>query len=173
MIVLGYDGSEDARAAIEHAGTLLGGQEMTVLTVWEPFLELLTRTSYGSAMAMGTVDIESIDAANRAGAQDRAQEGAELARKAGLDATPRSAARVTTFADAIIDVADELDAVAIVVGSRGLTGVKSLLLGSVSHGLIQHADRAVIVVPSAKVSAARARRRAAEAAEPAPAPSGS
>ena len=171
MIVLGYDGSEDARAAIEHAGRLLTGQETTVLTVWEPFIEVLTRTSYGGAMAIGTIDIESIDAANRDGALDRAKEGAELARKAGLDATPRSAARVTTFADAIIDVADELEAAAIVVGSRGLTGVKSLLLGSVSHGLIQHADRPVIVVPSARVSAARAHRRTTDVTEPAPTPS--
>jgi nucleotide-binding universal stress UspA family protein len=169
--LLCYDGSEDARAAIEHAGKLLGGQATTVLTVWEPFLEVLTRTSYGGAMAMGTIDIESIDAANRDGAQNRAEEGAELARGVGLDATPRSGARVTTFADAIIDVADELDAAAIVVGSRGLTGVKSLLLGSVSHGLLQHADRPVIVVPSATVSAARSHRRSGEAAELTPTPS--
>jgi hypothetical protein len=66
MIVLGYDGSKDARAAIEHTGSLLGGQEMTVLTVWEPFLELLTRTSYGSPMAIAPIGIESIDAANQA-----------------------------------------------------------------------------------------------------------
>jgi nucleotide-binding universal stress UspA family protein len=174
MIVLGYDGSEDARTAIEHAGELLGGQPMTVLTVWEPFIEVLTRTSYGAAeMTLGMVDTEAIDAANRDGALERAHEGAELARVAGLDAAPRSSARVTTFADAIIDVADELDAAAIVVGSRGLTGVKSLLLGSVSHGLIQHADRPVIVVPSARVAAARANRRTAHAAEmtPASAPS--
>ena len=164
MIVLGYDGSADSRAAIEHAGSLLGGQAATVLTVWEPFLEVLTRTSYGSPMAIGVIDIESIDAANRDGALDRAKEGAELARGAGLDATARSDTRKTTIADAIIAVADELDAAAIVVGSRGLTGVKSLLLGSVSHGLIQHADRPVIVVPSAEVSAARAHRRSAEAA---------
>jgi nucleotide-binding universal stress UspA family protein len=165
MIVLGYDGSEDARAAIEHAGSLLGGQEMTVLTVWEPFIEVLTRTSYGGGMMIGMTETEGIDAANREGALKRAEEGAELARAAGLDATARSGTRVSTFADAILDVADELDAAAIVVGSRGLTGVKSLLLGSVSHGLIQHADRPVIVVPSARVSAARARHHSVEAAE--------
>jgi hypothetical protein len=75
---------------------------------------------------------------------------------------------MTTIADAIIAVADELDTATIVVGSRGLTGVKSLLLGSVSHGLIQHADRPVIVVPSAELSAARARRHSGEAAAPPP-----
>jgi nucleotide-binding universal stress UspA family protein len=171
MIVVGYDGSDDARAAITHAGSLLSGQEMTVLTVWEPFIELLTRTSYGGGMMIGMTETEGIDDANREGARKRAEEGAALARTAGLDATARSGTRVTSFADAIIDVADELDAAAILVGSRGLTGVKSLLLGSVSHALIQHADRPVIVVPSPKIAAARAHRRSAEDAELAVAPS--
>ena len=49
--------------------------------------------------------------------------------------------------------------VAILMGSRGLTGVKSMLLGSVSRAVIQHADRMVIVVPSPEVAAARARER--------------
>ena len=43
------------------------------------------------------------------------------------------------------------------MGSRGLTGLKSVLLGSVSHELIQHADRTVAVVPSPGVAASRAR----------------
>lgn len=60
--------------------------------------------------------------------------------------------------NAILQTADELDATAIIVGSCGLTGVKSLSLGSGSYGLIQHADRAVIVVRSAEVAAARASR---------------
>jgi nucleotide-binding universal stress UspA family protein len=158
MILLCYDGSGDARAAIDHAGKLLAGQPATVLTVWEPFVEVLMRSSYGFAMAPEMVNLEEIDAANRDGANSRAEEGAELARHAGLDAQPRTCARVTTVADALLDEARELDAAAIVVGSRGLTGVKSLLLGSVSHGLIQHADRTVIVVPSAEVAAARASR---------------
>lgn len=50
--------------------------------------------------------------------------------------------------------ARELSASAMVVGSRGLTGVRSLLLGSASHGIIQHADRPLIVVPSAELAAA-------------------
>jgi nucleotide-binding universal stress UspA family protein len=158
MILLGYDGSEDARAAIEQAGKLLGGQPTTVLTVWEPFLEVLTRTSYGVGATAEMLDIDQIDAASREGAQQRAQEGAELARKAGLDAEPLICAQKTSVADAILKQAAELDASAIVVGSRGLTGIKSILLGSVSHGLIQHADRAVVVVPSAAVAAARADR---------------
>jgi hypothetical protein len=45
------------------------------------------------------------------------------------------------------------------MGSRGLHGVKSLLVGSVSHAVIQHADRTVIVVPSPAVAAARGRER--------------
>lgn len=158
MILLCYDGSEDARAAIEQAGKLLAGQAATVLTVWEPFIEVLTRTSFGFGMAAEAVDIEAIDTATRDAAQSRAEAGAQLARELGLDAHPRTRARESTFADAILETARELDATAIVLGSRGLTGVKSLLLGSVSHGLIQHADRTVMVVPSAEVAAARASR---------------
>ena len=158
MILLCYDGSEDARTAIAHAGKLLAGQSATVLTVWEPFMELLARTSFGYGMTGPIEDIEQIDTANREGAQGRAQEGTELARGVGLDAEARIRARRSTFAEAILETAGEIDAAAIVVGSRGLTGVKSILLGSVSHGLIQHADRPVVVVPSEKTAAARAIR---------------
>ena len=158
MILLCYDGSEDARTAIAHAGKLLPGQSATVLTVWEPFMELLARTSFGYSMTGPIEDVAQIDTASREGAQARAQEGAELARGVGLDAEARICARRSTFAEAILETAGEIDAAVIVVGSRGLTGVKSILLGSVSHGLIQHADRPVTVVPSEKTAAARAIR---------------
>jgi nucleotide-binding universal stress UspA family protein len=156
MILVGYDGSEDARQAIEEAGKLLPGQPTTVVTVWEPFIEVLAHASFGAAMSAGIVNLEEIDVATRKAAETRAEEGAELARLAGLNAQARTRSQVTSTAAAILEEASELDATAIVVGSRGLTGVKSLVLGSVSHGLIHHADRTVIVVPSAEVAAARA-----------------
>ena len=55
--------------------------------------------------------------------------------------------------------ADDAKANAIVLGTRGLTGLKSLMLGSVSHAVVQHADRPVIIVPSPEITAKRAASR--------------
>ncbi|MEA2368380.1 MAG: hypothetical protein QOH38_1098, partial [Thermoleophilaceae bacterium] len=85
----------------------------------------------------------------------QATEGAERATAAGLVAEPRTALREDGIASAILAVADELDADAIVLGTRGLTGLRSMLLGSVSHAVLQHADRSVIVVPSPAVAEER------------------
>jgi nucleotide-binding universal stress UspA family protein len=49
-------------------------------------------------------------------------------------------------ADAILDLAERVGADLIVVGSRGLGSVKRLLVGSVSLGVVHHADRPVLVV---------------------------
>ena len=157
MVLICYDGSPDARAAIEQAAELLDAHPVTVVTVWEPFVEVLARTPSGFGLAGGMVQVDEIDAASRESAQQRADEGAELARQAGLNAQARVYPQRTTVSAAILDAADELGASAIVMGSRGLTGVKSLLLGSVSHAVIQHADRAVVVIPSPTVAAARER----------------
>jgi nucleotide-binding universal stress UspA family protein len=159
MILICYDGSPDSRAAIEHGAELLKGEPATVLTVWQPFIEVLAHTSAGFGLTPGMVDIEEIDAATRKSAEERAEEGAALARAGGLDAHPRVCSQATTTAAAILSAAEEVGASAIVIGSRGLTGMKSLLLGSVSHAVIQHADRTVIVVPSPDVAAARERAR--------------
>ena len=64
-----------------------------------------------------------------------------------------------TIAETILAVADEAGASAVVLGTRGLTGLKSLLLGSVSHAVLQDADRPVVVVPSPEIAAKRASRR--------------
>ena len=48
----------------------------------------------------------------------------------------------------ILAEAADLNAGVIVLGTRGLGGVKSLMLGSVSHAGLHHADRAVLVIPS-------------------------
>ena len=49
-------------------------------------------------------------------------------------------------ADAILELAGRIDADLIVVGSRGLSSAKRLLVGSVSLGIVHHADRPVLVV---------------------------
>ena len=55
-------------------------------------------------------------------------------------------------ATAIIGVADDIDADVIVMGTRGRGGTKAFLLGSVSRAVVEHADRAVLVVPSPELA---------------------
>ena len=47
---------------------------------------------------------------------------------------------------AIVEIADRHDAATIVIGSRGLTGLQSMLLGSVSNAIVHHADRPTLVI---------------------------
>ena len=157
MILIAYDGSKDAQSAIDLAGDLMSGEPTTVLSVWEPFVDVMARTGLG--VGPGVIDFEAIDKAYEESARERAAEGAQRAARAGLNAQPRTRARHATIAATILAEADKLGASAIVLGSRGLTGVKSLLLGSVSHAVLQHADRPVIVVPSPKVAHERAAHR--------------
>jgi nucleotide-binding universal stress UspA family protein len=158
MILIAYDGSDDAKAAIEQAATLVAGQPAVVVTVWEPYLELLTRYPAAGALTAGE-DFEEIDEASRRAADEQAEEGAALARSHGLEASAHGITRVASVAETLLGEADRANASAIVVGSRGLGGLGSLLLGSVSHALLQHADRPVIIVPSAKVAHRRNERR--------------
>ena len=157
MVLIGFDGSSDARAAIEQASALLGSQRAMVLTVWQPFAELLARTPLGLGLAPGVLNIEEADDASQAAAERLAAEGAELARQSGFNAKSCTSTELTTTANAILAEAQAVGASAIVLGSRGLTGLKSMLLGSVSHAVLQHADRTVIVVPSASVADSRKR----------------
>jgi nucleotide-binding universal stress UspA family protein len=158
MILICYDGSDDAKAAVDEAGKLFGGHKATVLTVWQPFAEILATTTLGWGVAPGVVDTQTADDATRAAARRLAEEGAELARQAGFEAQPRESPQLDTIATAILDEAEAVQASAIMMGSRGLTGLKSLLLGSVSHAVLQRADRTVIVVPSPAVASSRKRR---------------
>jgi nucleotide-binding universal stress UspA family protein len=164
MILIAYDGSKDAEAAIARAGELFAGEPVVVLSVWEPLRDVVARTGAGLSGLAGIIDYEQIDAEYEAAGLERAEEGVGLARTAGLEARASTRRRENTIAEAILAEADRVEARAVVMGSRGLTGIKSALLGSVSHAVLQHADRPVMVVPSPEVARARSeqlRRRAA------------
>ena len=81
-----------------------------------------------------------------ADAHDVVEAGVAIAREAGFEADALLLAADRKTAELIAATADELDAPAIVIGQRGLSGLKSALLGSVSRDVVNAYHRPVIVV---------------------------
>ena len=143
-LLLCYDGSEDATHAIERAGALLAGRPALVLTVWQA--TALPGSLGISGDSGGMVDFIKLD---RAAAEDGgriAGEGVRIAREAGLDAEPLAVEATGPIWKTIVEIADRHHAATIVMGSRGLTGLRSMLLGSVSSAVVHHADRPALVI---------------------------
>jgi len=161
VILVCYDGSPDAQSAVESAGRLFGQQRTTILTVWESVVHVMARGGATTALAAAESDSDRIDAASERDARARAEDAAEHARRAGLDAEPRVAEAQTGIAQAILAEADAVDADVIVLGTRGLHGLKSVLLGSVSHEVLHESSRPVMVIPSSEVAAERESHRGA------------
>lgn len=148
-LIICYDGSEDAKYAIRHAGRLLPGGKALVTTVWEPTV-LLSSFGWAAGSSEG-VNFVELDRAAADNAGRVADDGARIARDAGFDAEPAAIKATGPVWKMILDIADGNDAAAIVVGSRGLGGLSRMLMGSVSTAVVHHADRPALVIhrPSA------------------------
>jgi nucleotide-binding universal stress UspA family protein len=142
-VLLCYDGSDSAKHAIAAAPALVRGDAWQVLIAWQP-LRSMSTFAWGAPMDPGTLD--AINRSAREGADALAAEGVDVARRAGLEADAYLIEAVGPVWAAIVDAAEDLDAAAIVVGSRGLTGLRNVVLGSVSEGVVRHAGRPVVVV---------------------------
>jgi len=140
-ILICYDGSADSDRAIEATAALLGPRRAVVVDIG-PLLTGAESVAAISSVVPGT----AFEDMNMDSALEKARAGAERAREAGFDAEPR-AELVEPFWQGIVDVADEIDAAVIVIGSRGLKGIREQFEGSVSHEVAEHAGRPVLIVP--------------------------
>jgi nucleotide-binding universal stress UspA family protein len=149
-ILICYDGSAGARRAIECAGTLFPGRDAIVLHTWRPVAGIAAAYAGVPAAAHGEREL------SRA-ALKLVEEGVGLAEAAGLGPRAQIAeAAMDAVWHAILSVAEQDDVAAVVLGARGLSPLKSAVLGSISHAVAQHAHRPVLIVPPASPSEAPA-----------------
>ena len=151
-VLIGYDGSPSAAEAIALAASLLGARPAVVVSVWSP--APVEAVGYGATADFSVAApayFSDVDNTIEKQAREMAEQGARIAREAGFDAEARSAQGNSAW-PGIVDAAAAVDAAAIVVGARGLSGLKSVLLGSTSKGVLNHAGRPVLVVQNAGAS---------------------
>jgi nucleotide-binding universal stress UspA family protein len=132
-LVVGYDGSECAAAALEEAISLAGetGDRIVIAFGYEP-------SGYGEERAAHREEVRKFGERVTAG-------GIERANQAGVEATLALVAE--TPVEALLALAEEHDARAIVIGSHGESPIKGAILGSTPHKLLHVSPRPVLVVP--------------------------
>jgi nucleotide-binding universal stress UspA family protein len=150
-ILIAYDGSEVSRAAVRHAAELFAGRPAVLATVWEPGLAAVPVGISPDTMGAGSLPpdpatIHEVDRLQREHAATVAADGAELARSFGLVVEPQAVPDEADVVNTLIDIARERGAAVVVVGSHGISGLRTRLLGSVSRKLIEHCDRPVLVI---------------------------
>jgi nucleotide-binding universal stress UspA family protein len=157
-ILLCYDGSPDAKAAVKVVGHLFAGSTAVVCTV-EDGWEVVARAAPDPAGSL--LDLEGIIHARELAARGCADEGTGHARAAGMPASALAVPCAESISETILDQAGEVGADLIVLGSRGLSEVKAAVVGSVSRAVLEDADRPVLVVPTPEVALKRSggRRR--------------
>ena len=137
-IVVGTDGSPSAAKAVQHAASLAAatGAHLHV-GMAEPSIPMMVAPDMVVATAeWGT----ATDQATRAALES----AAETAAAVGVEATTHQLSGDP--ADALLSLADDVDADLLVVGSRGMHGARRFLLGSVSSRCAHHADRSILIV---------------------------
>jgi nucleotide-binding universal stress UspA family protein len=149
-ILIAYDGSDTARRAIREAAELFGSRRAVVVTVWEPGLAYevgaMTDPTGLGPEPVDPAAAQEVDDASKAHADRVAEDGAALARSLGLPAEPLAVADEGNVADAIVELARKRGVAAIVVGSRGLSGLRARLEGSTSSAVAKHASCPVVLV---------------------------
>lgn len=121
-MIIGFDGEPASVQAVQEAGALFASKPALVVFVWaagRSFEEATLPEAGGLEEPGGVLDFGNAFDVERAAserAQQVAEQGAELARKAGLQADALTVPREETVADELIALARERDAAALVVG---------------------------------------------------------
>jgi len=145
-IVIGYDGSPQAQAAVEQAGALLQSCRAVVVYVWAPIEVAVSASLLGAPAGVAVAGVRRLDATEHRRAELVAEEGAELARRAGFAAEALAIRRDGPPWRALVKCAAELDAAAIVTGTRSRSRAAAAVLGSTAEGVLHHAHQPVLVV---------------------------
>jgi len=138
-ILVGYDGSEVSKRALEKAIELSKDfdAKLCVVGVVRPF-------EFAAIDFIPPEEIEEYEKEEMSKEEKYLKEAVELAEKAGIQV--ESKVMEGEPAEELMTYADENGCDLIVVGYRGVGGFKRMLLGSTASNLVKYANQSVLIV---------------------------
>jgi nucleotide-binding universal stress UspA family protein len=137
-IVVGTDGSDTAKLAVSEAVRLAKalGAHVHVVSGYEPLNARISGAPEGAAKVWAPLPDDRVDAI--------LSEAAAGIRLAGVEVTPHAVRGDP--ADGLVEVAEEVGATMIVVGSQGMHGARRIRLGNVPNKVSHRARCNVLIV---------------------------
>jgi nucleotide-binding universal stress UspA family protein len=141
-IMVAFDGSKDSVKAVDFGCSLAEkyGSSLVMVHVCSTAFP-----PYGGVAPMPVPEFEGAEALSKERARGVLTDGIRLAEAHGTKAKGELLEASSTV-QAIVEFAESEKVDLIVVGTRGMTGFKRLILGSVSSGLVSHSVCPVLVV---------------------------
>lgn len=138
-IVVGTDGSDTAAIALRHATDLAkaGGATLHIVNAYQPVNTL------GMALAGVATDVDAVEAGLAEHATGVCGPAADVARAAGVPVEIHAVSGDPS--DALVAIAKQVGADLLVVGNRGMAGMRRVL-GSVPNKISHHAPCSVLIV---------------------------
>ena len=142
-IMVAVDGSENSKRAAQWAVDLAKREGSSLFVVSVVPTPTYSSTTVGTTTSSPVK--EFMDRA-RTEAENNVQEVVNMATAGGVKVRGEIIENVPSVPGSLTDYADEWKVQLIVVGTRGLSGFRKLLLGSVSSALVSHAPCSVLIV---------------------------
>jgi len=148
-ILVGTDGSDNAKRAIHVAVDVARRMKAEIVIAYaipQPGL-LMAIPPVAALPAEGyAVSLEDYYKEAKDRARKLVAEAVELAKGNGISARGEVLDGLGSVVEQLVEFAEKEKVDLVCVGTRGLSGFRRLLLGSVSNGLVSHAPCAVLVV---------------------------
>jgi len=140
-VIVCFDGSNDSIKAIKLAGSFASNyqSEVTIVHVYSS-----PAVGFSAASGIPIPDYKALEDAKKETAKSVLAKGVRAASDEGFKAKGELI-EAPSVVEAMVEFATTEKADLIIVGTRGMTGFKKLILGSVSSGLVNHAPCNVLV----------------------------
>ena len=141
-MLVAFDGSKDSVRAVDFGCSLAKKYDSSLIIV---HVYSTVLPAYAGVAPMPVPDFQGSAEQSKERARVVLQHGMELARARGVEAKGELIQAGSTV-QALVEFAASEKVGLIVLGTRGMTGFKKLIMGSVSSGVVSHAECPVLVV---------------------------